>query len=186
MVYNSTRSVDFIAFVCVSLIILFVTFHRGVFLLAPPYDVTAYLVVFEKESKFSKPTSVVFSYVMVIVTSTILHFLLGVGIISLTLNVLIVAAFIAFTRFTHPPALALTIFSYLTNDTLGFSLTSLLVLAIIFTFAKASEIALKRLHASTTNDKSENKPSQKGFQMEECWPIIKSVPSNYGLMLPLL
>src|SRR5579875_3339042 len=149
MGYDSSRVVDFIVFVCCVFTILFVTFHRGVFLLAPPYDVTAYLVVFEKKSKFSKPTSTVFSYVIVIVTSAILHLLLGDSIISLTLNVLIVAAFISFTRFTHPPALA--IFSYLTNDTLGFSLTSLLVLAIIFAFAKVSDTVLKHTHTSSTN-----------------------------------
>ncbi|PSN93183.1 hypothetical protein B9Q06_12610 [Candidatus Marsarchaeota G2 archaeon ECH_B_2] len=159
MGYDSLRVGDFIVFVCCALIILFVTFHRGVFLLAPPYDVTAYLVVFERQSKFSKPTSAVFSYIIVIVTSVTLHLLLGDGIISLTLNVLMVAAFISFTRFSHPPALALTIFSYLTNDTLGFSLTSLLVLAIIFAFAKLSDTMLKRMHASTPSDKLENKSS---------------------------
>jgi CBS-domain-containing membrane protein len=143
--YDYQRLFNFIMFLCCSLIIVFVTFHRGIFLLAPPYDVTAYLVLFETKSKFSKPNSVILSYIIVIITSLLLHYLVGESIVSLTLNVSIVAAFISFTRFTHPPAPALTIFSYLTNDTLGFSLTSLLVLAIIFGFAKAPSLIAQRV-----------------------------------------
>ena len=128
------RVTDFLFFVVCSLVIIFATSRRGVFLLAPPYDVTAYLVLFEKNSKFSKPTSVAVSYAMVILSTLVLHSLLGNTAISLTLNVLLVAAFISATGFSHPPALALTIFSYLTADTLGFSLTSSFVLIVIFCF----------------------------------------------------
>ncbi|MEM0121052.1 MAG: HPP family protein [Thermoprotei archaeon] len=142
---DRARVIDFTMFVLCTLIILFVTLRRGVFLIAPPYDVSAYLVIFEKQSRFSKPTSTVFSYIAVIVSSLILHYTLGDSVVSLALNVLIVAAFISFTRYSHPPALALTIFSYLTGDLLGFTLTSLLVLLIIFTVAQASNILLQHI-----------------------------------------
>jgi CBS-domain-containing membrane protein len=127
-----TRILDFGFFVLCTIIIVSITYRRGVFLLAPPYDVTAYLVLFEKTSKFSRPLSVGLSYVAVIVSTLILHTLIGDNIVSLTLNVLFVAAFISSTKYSHPPALALTIFSYLTKDILGFAVTSLTILIVIF------------------------------------------------------
>ncbi|MGC8495432.1 MAG: hypothetical protein ACP5SH_27290, partial [Syntrophobacteraceae bacterium] len=43
----------------------------------------------------------------------------------------LISAFITFTDFTHPPALALTVFSYLTHDQLAFMEASLLALTVI-------------------------------------------------------
>lgn len=131
----ASRTFDFVIFACCMLVILFVATYRKVFLLAPPYDVTAYLVLFEKHSKFSIPTSVALSYLVVVLSTTVLHFVLGDTAVSLALNIIVVAAFISYTKFSHPPAIALTVFSYLTDDIVGFVVTSIIVLGIIFTFS---------------------------------------------------
>lgn len=134
------KTLNFLVFICCALVILLVASYRRVFLLAPPYDVTAYLVLLEKQSKFSRPVSVTLSYSVVILSSAVLHLAVGDGVSSLALNIIIVTAFISYTRFSHPPAIALTIFSYLTNDMLGFSLTSIIVLAIIFAFSATAKL----------------------------------------------
>ncbi|PSN83047.1 hypothetical protein B9Q13_00935 [Candidatus Marsarchaeota G2 archaeon ECH_B_SAG-G16] len=141
---EKARKLKFLLFVFCTATIFFVTFHRGVLLTAPPYDVTAYLVILESDLKFSKPECVVASYLVVIVTTLFFHALLGTNLLSITLNTITVATFISFTRFSHPPALALTIFSYLTSDLLGFAITSIIVLAIIFGFSYATRLATKK------------------------------------------
>ena len=51
---------------------------------------------------------------------------------EMILNVLIVSAFVTFTDLTHPPAIALTIFSYIAGDPLDFTISSGLSLLALF------------------------------------------------------
>jgi CBS-domain-containing membrane protein len=110
-------------------------------LIAPPYAVTAYLVVFNRGTKYAQPRSIVASYLVVIASSEAFEFAFGVTILALVLNVTLVSLFIAFTQFSHPPALALTIFSYIVHDSFNFVLTSLIVLLIV----AAADIAMQRV-----------------------------------------
>ncbi len=139
---NPARVFRYLLFVACALVILLVTLNRRLFLLAPPYDVTAYLMIFERGVKFSRPTSVIVSYLVVISVTALLQFTLGQSELSLTASVLLVSAFISFTRFSHPPAIALAIFSYFANDVTGFVITTLIVLAIVLGFAAAARVAL--------------------------------------------
>jgi CBS-domain-containing membrane protein len=100
-------------------------------LIAPPYAVTAYLVVFNRGSRYAQPSSIVAAYLVVIASTGAFEFFLGVTVLTLVLNVALVSLFITLTPYTHPPALALTIFSYLVHDSLSFVLTSLVVLGIV-------------------------------------------------------
>jgi hypothetical protein len=100
-------------------------------LIAPPYAVTAYLVVFNRGTKYAQPRSIAASYLVVIASSAAFEFALGITLLALVLNVVLVSMFIAFTPYSHPPALALTIFSYIVHDSLSFVLTSLVVLLIV-------------------------------------------------------
>jgi hypothetical protein len=101
--------------------------------MAPPYGVTAYLATFARKNEFSKPVNFVMSYIFVIATTEILHSVLGFSIIVVLTNVIMVSAFISFTRFKHPPAIALTIFSYIIHETDYFIFASLAVLPILVT-----------------------------------------------------
>lgn len=97
---------------------------RGNYILAPPYAVSAYLVVFQRNTKYSSRESMIATYALVIISSDALHFLFGESLDGMVINVLIVSAFITFTNFTHPPAIALTIFSYIAGDPLDFTVSS--------------------------------------------------------------
>jgi hypothetical protein len=55
------------------------------------------------------------------------------------MNVVLVSGFVSFTRFRHPPAIALTIFSYIVHETISFFLASLLVLSTIAIFQRISK-----------------------------------------------
>ncbi len=121
----------FVLFLAIFLAIVGVILGSGTLLIAPPYAVTAYLVVFNRDSRYSEPSSILASYLVVIVSSEALELLLGVSTLALVLNVGLVSLFIAFTRYSHPPALALTIFSYIVHDSIGFVLSSLVVLGIV-------------------------------------------------------
>lgn len=103
----------------------------GVFLIAPPYAVTAYLIVFGPRERYAQPRNIVASYLVVLGSSAAFESVLGIGLVALALNVAVVALFIAFSGFAHPPALALTIFSYIVHDPVTFTLTSLIVLLIV-------------------------------------------------------
>jgi CBS-domain-containing membrane protein len=100
-------------------------------LIAPPYAVSAYLMVFNRGSRYAQPRNIVTSYLVVIASSVAFEYALGVTILALVLNVIVVSLFISFTPFSHPPALALTIFSYIVRDSPAFVLTSLVVLFIV-------------------------------------------------------
>lgn len=125
------RLKKFFLFLVVFSIMMMVISVQKSFLLAPPYAVSAYLLIFERESKFSRPENIAVSYVFVIISSEVFHLTLGTDLTALMLNMLIVSAFISFTKYSHPPALALTIFSYIVHNTPDFVYTSLIVLAII-------------------------------------------------------
>lgn len=94
-------------------------------------------MIFERGVKFSRPSSALVSYIAVMAVTTILHLAFGQSELSLAASVILVSAFISFTKFSHPPAIALAIFSYLAGDIIGFIVTTLVVLAIIFLFTAA-------------------------------------------------
>lgn len=111
------------------------------FLIAPPYAVTAYMVVFQNESRYTKILSIVSTYLLVIASSYLIHIVIGNTLIAMISNLVLVSAFITFTDYIHPPALALTVFSYIIHDQLGFTESSLIALIVIVT----TSIAIKTL-----------------------------------------
>ena len=115
---------DYLVFLMILAAIFSLTAIRGDYILAPPYAVSAYLVVFQKKTKYSSRESLFATYGVVILSSDAFHFLLGQSLFGMILNVLIVSAFVTFTNLTHPPAIALTIFSYLAGDPLDFTISS--------------------------------------------------------------
>ena len=128
------RLIEFTVFLAIFSAISGVMLGFKSLLLAPPYAVTVYLVVFHRGSSYARVRSIVAAYLFVIVTTEGFELTLGTTALSLVLNVIVVAAFITFTPYTHPPALALTIFSYIVgnvHDPVGFVLSSVLVLAIV-------------------------------------------------------
>jgi hypothetical protein len=129
------KLIDFAFYVITVIIIILISSFNALFLLAPPYAVTAYLIIFEHGGKFSKKKSVLFSYLFVIFSSEFIHLALGISPLYMTANVIIVSAFISFTGNNHPPAIALTIFSYIVHSTVYFALTSILVLLVIMILA---------------------------------------------------
>jgi hypothetical protein len=123
--------VRFSVFFTIFLAIVGVIVVAKTLLIAPPYAVTAYLVVFNRGTRYALPRSIVASYLVVIASSEAFELVFGVTVLALFLNVTVVSLFIAFTAYSHPPALALTIFSYIVHDSLSFVLTSLVVLIIV-------------------------------------------------------
>ena len=115
---------NYIIFLLILAVIFSLTSIRGDYILAPPYDVSAYIVVFQRNTKYSNRKSLIATYTIVILSSDALHFLLGESLVGMILNVLIVSAFVTFTNLTHPPAIALTIFSYLAGVPLDFTISS--------------------------------------------------------------
>ncbi len=123
-----------IMFLTLFIIIVAISFDRNFFVLAPPYAVTAYLVTMDPRGKYSKTENIALSYILVIFTTEVLHFLLGFSYIPLIINVSVISIFISYTKYAHPPALALTIFSYIVHSTIPFVIASFSVLAIILIF----------------------------------------------------
>ncbi len=101
---------------------------RGNYILAPPYAVSAYLIVFQKGTKYASRASLLATYSLVIVSSDLLHMVFGASLNGIIVNVIIVSAFITFTDLSHPPAIALAIFSYIAGDPLDFTISSVLSL----------------------------------------------------------
>ena len=124
---------DYIIFLTILTVILSLIAIRGDYILAPPYAVSAYLVVFQRNTKYASRKSLLATYLLVIITSDIIHIVLGTGLDGLILNVIIISAFITFTEFSHPPAIALAIFSYIVADPLDFTMSSILALAALLT-----------------------------------------------------
>ncbi len=124
---------DYIVFLALLGAIFSLITIRGNYILAPPYAVSAYLVVFQRNTKYSSRQSLAATYTLVILSSDTLHFILGESIIGMVLNVVIVSAFVTFTNFTHPPAIALTIFSFIAGNPLDFTISSVLSLVALLT-----------------------------------------------------
>lgn len=139
------KAIDFIFYTASVLIIIWISSYKSFFLLAPPYAVTAYLIIFEHGGKFSKKKSVVLSYLFAIFSSELIHVTLGISPVFMALNVIAVSGFIAFTGNNHPPAIALTIFSYIVHNTIFFAITSILVLLVIIILAYSMDYTKTRL-----------------------------------------
>lgn len=132
------RSINFMVYCLTISLIIGITYASGLLLLAPPYGVTAYLATFERRSRFSTPENIVASYAVVIVSTEVLQSLYGHSAIAILLNVLIVSVFISFTTYEHPPAIALTMFSYIVHTTAAFILASIAILIVIVAIRSAS------------------------------------------------
>jgi hypothetical protein len=133
-------AIRFAVFFAIFLAIVGVIVLSKTLLIAPPYAVTAYLVVFNRGTKYAEPSSILASYLVVIGTTEIFQYAFGVTVPALVANVTVVALFIAFTKYSHPPALALTIFSYIVHESFSFVLTSLIVLLIVL----VADLAIQR------------------------------------------
>jgi CBS-domain-containing membrane protein len=146
-------AVRFSIFFAVFLAIVGVIVVSKTLLIAPPYAVSAYLMVFNRGRKYAQPPSIIASYLVVIASSVAFEYVLGVTLVALVLNVAVVSLFISFSPFTHPPALALTIFSYIVRDSPAFVLTSVVVLLIVV----AADLAI--LHVPPIRQWLEDGPS---------------------------
>ena len=119
---------DYLIFLSILSVIFSLIAIRGDFILAPPYAVSAYLLVFQKDSGYSKRKCLIATYLVVIASSDLLHLLLLGGLAGIIIDVIVVSAFTTFTDLTHPPAIALAIFSYIIGSPLDFTISSLLSL----------------------------------------------------------
>ena len=129
------KAIEFIFYTITVIIIISISSINSLFLIAPPYAVTAYLIIFEHGGKYSKKKSVLVSYLFVIFSSELIHLTLGISPVYMTVNVIVVSAFISVTDYKHPPAIALTIFSYIVHSTVYFAITSIMVLLVIIILA---------------------------------------------------
>lgn len=136
---DKEKAIEFLVYTIAILVIIAISSYDSLFLLAPPYAVTAYLMIFENRSKFSKRSYVAISYLFVIFSSEIIHLTLGISPYFMALNVVIVSLFISYSKFSHPPAIALTIFSYIVHNTIFFAFTSVVVLLVIILISFASD-----------------------------------------------
>ncbi|BAB59395.1 hypothetical protein [Thermoplasma volcanium GSS1] len=123
---------NILSFLAIFGIIIVWTYVFRLALLAPPFAVSAYLISVEHRGRFSKPDSLIVSYVAVILSTTLLHILLGTGVIQLYLNVVIISILITFTRFKHPPAIALAVFSYIEHNDVKFVESSIIILIVLW------------------------------------------------------
>ncbi|MCL4451421.1 MAG: HPP family protein [Candidatus Thermoplasmatota archaeon] len=140
----SDKIKDYVIYLIIFAVIVSLITIRGNYILAPPYAVSAYLVVFQRNTKYSSRKSLMSTYLLVIITSDIIHLALGAALDGLILNVIIISAFITFTELSHPPAIALAIFSYIAGDPLDFTISSFLALAALL----ASSLILDRYAAT--------------------------------------
>ncbi len=122
------KVMDYGVFLAIVAVIFSLLAFRGNYILAPPYAVSAYIMVFQRKAKNASRINIFITYAVVILSSDLLHLLVGSNLGSMLANVVIVSAFITFTKFTHPPAIALTIFSYIAGDPLDFTISSVLAL----------------------------------------------------------
>ncbi len=119
---------DYFLFLAILGVIFSLVELRGDYILAPPYAVSAYIIVFQRNTKYSSRSALAVTYFLVIVSSDFLHVILGNNLLGMILDVLVVSGFITFTNYSHPPAIALTIFSYLIASPLDFTISSVLSL----------------------------------------------------------
>ncbi|MCY0852212.1 MAG: HPP family protein [Thermoplasma acidophilum] len=129
--HDIDQRIAFACFLVIFAVIVSVTLVFRIALLAPPFAVSAYLITIAHRGKYSKPESILVSYIAVIAITTAFHLAIGIGPISLYLTTLAVSAIITFTRYSHPPAIALAIFSYIVHEDAIFAESSLLIVAIL-------------------------------------------------------
>ena len=111
--FSRSRVLSFLMLIIVFGLILYLTnFTRGLYL-APPFAVSSYLAVYERNTKFSNSVSIISSYLFVLFVTLIVRVFISDIEIGLIVSTLLAMAFISFTRFEHPPMIALTIFSFL-------------------------------------------------------------------------
>ena len=84
------KAIDFIFYTITVIIIISISSINSLFLIAPPYAVTAYLIIFEHGGKYSKKKSVFVSYLFVIFSSELIHLMLGISPVYMTLLVIFV------------------------------------------------------------------------------------------------
>jgi len=119
---------DYFMFLSILAAIFSLVELRGDYILAPPYAVSAYIIVFQRNTKYSSRKSLAITYILVIISSDVLHVIFSDSLPGMILDVLVVSGFITFTNYSHPPAIALTIFSYLVASPLDFTFSSVLSL----------------------------------------------------------
>ncbi|MEM0135117.1 MAG: HPP family protein [Thermoplasmatales archaeon] len=126
-----SRLRDYFFYLVIFMAIISIISVRRSYVLAPPYAVSAYLIVFQRKTRYSKRWSIAFSYLFVILSSYAIHILLAQSLAGMLVNVVLISAFITFSGFAHPPAIALTIFSYIEGSITDFAISTLLALAIL-------------------------------------------------------
>ena len=89
------------------------------------------MIIVESKSKFSNKKNIIFSYSFVILTTEVIHVIIGIGTISLLINLILVSIFISFSKFSHPPAIALTIFSYIEHQLTAFTIDSIVIMGVV-------------------------------------------------------
>lgn len=151
------RIVNFLLYLgFISLIVIGASFDN-LFLVAPPYAVSLYLTTFESKSKFSRKKNIIISYSFVIVTTELIHVIMGIGTIPLLVNLILVSAFISFSGYSHPPAIALTIFSYIEHQLTAFTIDSIVIMGVIIIAAIVNE-KIEAIQGSLIREKIGNKP----------------------------
>ncbi len=128
---NRETGIRYAVFLAVLLLLLGITSALRGLLLAPAFAATAYLAVFTPETKYNRPLGIVLSYLVVVASTEVFELVLGVTLLALVLNVILVSLFITVSPFSHVPAIALTIFSYLVHDPVAFAVTSLLMTGVV-------------------------------------------------------
>ncbi|MGP6293554.1 HPP family protein [Caldiplasma sukawensis] len=129
---RSVKLLKYTEFAIILLIIVYLNYRFSYsLLLSPPFAVTAYLSIFKNKESYSKASSIIISYVIVVLSTELFHITLGLGYLSLTFNVLLISFFITFTEFNHPPAIALTIFSYISHSPEKFVISSISIALLI-------------------------------------------------------
>lgn len=133
------KGIRYAVFLAFLLILLGVTSALRGLLLAPAFAATAYLAVFTPDTPYTRPLGIVLSYLVVVGSTEAFELVFGVTFLALVLNVVLVSLFITFSPFSHVPAIALTIFSYLVHDPYAFAVTSLVMTGVVAVEAFAIE-----------------------------------------------
>jgi hypothetical protein len=144
---SQEQVVDFIIFFITMSVVATVAVYTHLLLLAPPLGVTVYLATLARRSDASRPEVVAGSYAFVMASTLVLQTVLGFSTVTAVTNVLLVSAFIFFTRFKHPPAVALTLFSFIAHTTVTLVLTVAVFLAIVIGIQFAVERINKSIEA---------------------------------------
>ena len=77
------RILSFLLYLAFISIIVIGSSYDDLFLVAPPYAVSLYLITFESKSKFSRKKNIILSYSFVILTTELIHVIMGIGTLPL-------------------------------------------------------------------------------------------------------